>query len=62
MLKNLLYQFGKCLIWLLIEAEKLCGGLVRQGFEAKKYYPQQSKVWRFICPNPKGTALPAEEV
>jgi hypothetical protein len=46
----------------LIEAKKLCGGLASPDFEAKKYYPKLAEAWRFICPNPKGMVLIAEEV
>ncbi len=37
-------------------------GLAEQDSEAKKYDPQRSGGWRFICPDPKGMVLPAEEV
>lgn len=32
----------------------MSGGLVRQDFEAGKYYPEQSGVCRFSSPNPEG--------
>lgn len=42
------------LLLALVEAKNLSGGLGRQGFAAKKYYP---KAWRFFCSNPKGIGL-----
>jgi hypothetical protein len=54
--------FGFASNGFLIEAIKLCGGLASPDFEAKKYYPKLAKAWRFICPNPKGMVLIAEEV
>jgi len=45
------------LIWLLIEAKKLCGGLARQGFEAKKYYLKRSGKVEIYLSKPEGHGL-----
>ncbi|RKD15209.1 hypothetical protein BCY91_06765 [Pelobium manganitolerans] len=45
------------LIWLLIEAKKLSGGLARQGFEAKKYYPERSVGVEIFLSKPEGLDL-----
>jgi len=41
----------------LIEAKKLCGGLAGQGFEAKKYYPEQSGGVEIFLSKPGGLGL-----
>jgi len=43
--------------WLLIEAKKLSGGLVRQGFEGKKYYPERSGGVEIFLSKPEGLGL-----
>lgn len=37
-------------------------GSAGQDSEAKKYYPKFDGGWRHFCPDPKGSALPAERV
>ncbi|MBC7418018.1 MAG: hypothetical protein H7325_07675 [Pedobacter sp.] len=37
-------------------------GLAGQNSVAKKIQPKRSDGWRFICPDPNGVVLPAEEV
>ncbi len=54
--------FGTRLHWLFVEAKKMSAGRAGQDSEAKKYDPERSGGWRFICPDPKGMVLPAEEV
>jgi len=41
----------------LIEAKKLSGGLARQGFEAKKYYPEHSGGMEIFLSKPEGLDL-----
>jgi hypothetical protein len=41
----------------LIEAEKLCGGLASQDFEAKKYYPERSTGVEIYLSKPEGLGL-----
>jgi len=44
-------------IWLLIEAKKMWVSLVRQGFEAKKYYPDRSGGVEIYLSKPEGHGL-----
>jgi hypothetical protein len=62
LLKNLFLNdpFGKTLIWPLIEAEYLRGGLAEQGCR-KKYYPKRSGGVEIFYSGTR-LALAAEEV
>lgn len=58
MVKKSVQPISACAsIGFLIEAEKLCGGLASQDFEAKKYYPKRSVGVEIYLSKPEGHGL-----
>ncbi|MGY3054145.1 hypothetical protein ACVWYG_002348 [Pedobacter sp. UYEF25] len=55
-IKNLL---GTSLHWLFVEARKMRWAEQGKTLRQKKYQPERSDGRRFICPDPKGSALTA---